>query len=344
MQRIKGIVALISFTLLVFPVMAAINDIPAGGTVFIGEQGLDITAGLGANNQIAWFPSTATMTSTTPEKVIDVTATKTSFYASPTDFSSWTGNWYSWAPGLTAGTATLCFRVDEPYVALKVRDTTVGVDVTPNKWIYRGDTAQFRIETNLYAMTGRGLAGAPVTINVQSPDGAIYSSLRDPAGTPQSLEISVPSSPYDVPGVLWDTGNSMYSPGTYTIWVECNANSMKDNYPSEGKTVSSRLSMQITEFNPLIKTATATATTLPATSATTKTQAVPIVTTTVMTPPAITTIIETTTAPPSTVEETVTAPPTPVPAPTRTYADGFTAIVSAAAVCAAAALLSGRFR
>ena len=176
MQRIKGIVALISFALLVFPVMAAINDIPAGGTVFIGEQGLDITAGLGANNQIAWFPPTATTTSTTPEKVIDVTATKTSFYASPTDFSSLTGNWYSWAPGLTAGTATLCFRVDEPYIALKVRDTTVGVDVTPNKWIYRGDTAQFRIETNLYAMTGRGLAGAPVTINVQSPDGAIYSS------------------------------------------------------------------------------------------------------------------------------------------------------------------------
>lgn len=343
MNRIGLIMILAGLVLLAGPGMAAITDVPAGGTVFIGEQGLDITAGLGANNQIAWFPATATSTSATPEKVIDVTSTKTNFIATSSEFSSCTGNWYSWAPGLTAGTAAVAFRIVDPYLAIKVEDSTVGVDVTANRWIYRGDEAKFRIETNLYSMAERpGVGGTapPITIKVQTPDGAVLTSLVNAAGTVNSLvEIPVGTSPYTT-AAFWDTGNPRYSPGLYTVWAECNANSLKDNYNVEGKTVSSKIPLTVTEFNPLIKTAATTA--VPVTTVTTKATTAPPVTA------AVTTVRTTAPVPATTTQiqpaglETV--PVTSAPAPTRTYADGFTVFPAVAACCAAAGLLISRFR
>jgi hypothetical protein len=342
MKRILLIIALVGFAVLASPGTAAIKDIGAGGTVFIGEQGLDITAGTVGNDQIAWFPSTATASSAIPERVIDVSTTKLNFYVSPIDFSSRTGNWYSWNSGLTAGTATVAFRVDEPYLTLKVDDLDVNVDIT-NKWLYRGDEAGFRIETNLYPIGKRALvagAGAPITIKFQTPEGAILSAVTNKAGTLNSLtDIPVGTSPYST-GRFWD---STKSAGTYTIWAECNANSMKDNYPQEGKTITSKATVLVTEFNPMLKTETLTATTRPATAVTTRTTTVQPKTTVVTRQPATTLVMETTKVQP-TIQETVTSPLKPIPTPTRTYADGFTAIISVAAFCAAVALLMSRSR
>ena len=111
-------------------------------------------------------------------------------------------------------------------------DATLGVDATANGWITTGDEVAFRITTNLYQIAQRpGVSGAPITINVQSPDGATYSALINKAGTTTNIvEMSVPTSPYST-GPIWDTGKSdTYPYGTYRIWAECNANSMKDNY------------------------------------------------------------------------------------------------------------------
>jgi hypothetical protein len=343
MKWIGLIMILVGLALMAGPVMAAITDITAGGTVFLGEQGLDITAGLGANNQIAWFPSSATSTSATPEKVIDVTASKTNFYAPASEFSSYTGTWYSWAPGLTAGTATVAFRIVDPRLTVKVEDSTVGVDVTTNKWIYRGDEAKFRIETNLYTMAERpGVAATapPITIKVQTPDGAVMTSLVNTVGTQNSLvDIPVATSPYTT-AAFWDTGNALYAPGTYTVWAECNANGMKDNYNVEGKTVSSKIPLTVTEFNPLIKTAVTPA--VVTTKATATATTAPPVTTVATTAGTTAPVPATTTGAPATAGETTAVPPTSAPA--RTYADGFTALLAVAACGAAALLVYGRFR
>ena len=43
--------------MLVLPASAVLNHIAQGGDVFIGEEGLDITAAVGGFSQIAWFGS-----------------------------------------------------------------------------------------------------------------------------------------------------------------------------------------------------------------------------------------------------------------------------------------------
>lgn len=333
MNRVIVIIAAIGLALLSSPVSGAINTVSAGDTVFIGEQGLDISGAMGANTEIAFFPSTATSSSAVPEKVIDVSSTMTGFYVNPSDFSSRTGTWYSWSDGQTVGASAAAFRVNDPYLAIRVRDTSVDADAT-NKWIYRGDTGGFTIETNMYTMAERGIAGVPVTIKVQSPDGNIYSSLLDTTGLPQPLEVTIPSSPYTVPGVAWDTGNSRYPAGEYRVWAECNANSMKDNYPKTGRTVASTVIVKVQLSNPLI--AAELTTTAPTATAATPaaTASAPVVTTTqpaTTTPAGAGTTAQATATgtPVSSGTGSVTVTPQPTAAP------GFDAITSVLAGFAA---------
>lgn len=344
MKRMFLMLMIIGLALFASPVYGAINTVAAGGTVFIGEQGLDITAGTGANDQIAWFPATAETTSATPEQVIDVTTIKTGFYVSPTYFSSRTGNWYSWNSGLTVGTAAVAFRVDDPRLTIKVDDMDAGVDVT-NKWLYRGDEAGFRIETNLYPVGQRaGMTGAPITIKFQTPDGAVLTALTNKAGTSNLLtDIPVATSPYTT-GRFWDSSNSRYSTGTYTIWAESNPNGMMDNYPQEGKTTSSKVTVLVTDINPLIKQpATSVAAIVPETKVTARTTTQHATTATTHAGRTIS-LPETTPPGQPTKREAGVVQTETVPTPARTYADGFTALVSVAACCASAVLLNSRFR
>ena len=322
---------------IVIPAMAAgLNSIPPGGTVYLGEEGLDITAAAGASNQVAWFPSTAQSGSQNPEKVIDIGSVKLSFYVNPVDFASRNGNWYQWpsADG-TVGTAVVAFRVADPYLALKFEDTTVNVDVT-GKWAPRGDELKFRIESNLGEMTGRDIAGAPVTIKVQTPEGAVLSALADKTGTYHSLDITVSKSPeYTI--WAWDTGNAAYAPGTYTIWAESNANHMKDNYNQEGKTVSATPNLQVQAENPIIS-ATVPSTTMPIQVTTPQ---ITMSVTTVIT--SVPTTIPTSTAatpPPTLSQETpeITLTPPPSPIPTKAALGGWCTILAGIIACSLYAL------
>jgi Chorion family 3. len=54
---------LVALAIMAFPATAAINKIPAGGEVFLGEKGLDVSAATGGASQIAWWqPGTNTET------------------------------------------------------------------------------------------------------------------------------------------------------------------------------------------------------------------------------------------------------------------------------------------
>jgi len=311
---------------LVGPVTAAINVIAPGNTVFIGEDGLDISGAVGGATRIGWWASGASITASSPDYSVPI-SNPANFYVSPTDFGSHTGSWYRLnSLGKQNGVA---FIVVDPSLDLKVEDTTVDVDVT-NKWVPTGDSVRFKVETNLLSLTQRsGVTAVPVTIKVQSPDGAIYTSLIDSAGMSTSTDIQVTSIPYYTLSI-WDTGRrETYTTGSYTLWAECNVNFMNDRYGEAGKTQSIPISLLNQDQNPLLGTVSPTTTpTIQMTTTPTSlppTVSPPLTTqiTTISTTPAPTEIYETTTTVPSQI---------PSPAPTQTKSPGFEAILAIAAI------------
>jgi hypothetical protein len=336
MGKICVVLVLVLLTLPLGAMAAApISTIAPGNTVFLGEQGLDITAALDGSTRIGWWASAADIARSSPSNTITV-SNPSSFSVSPSEFSGYLGSWYRInasgvicpSPGCSSG-AKVAFIVADPNLDIRVDDATLGVDATSNGWITMGDEVSFRITTNLYQITQRpGVSAVPVEIHVQSPDGATYSSLINSAGTPTSvLDIPVSTSPYST-GPIWDTGRrDTYPYGTYQIWAECNVNSMKDNYPESGKTYTAGWGMLDQDTNPLISvnTHTTTPTTeVTSTPTTVKTMVATTMPTTVTTP-----FVEATTLLPT---------PSVVPATaTQTKSPGFEAVLAGAALLIALA-------
>ena len=355
MNNMGKISLVLVFFLLALPagVMAAppISTIAQGNIVFLGEEGLDITAALqGAYygvscgysmnasesnsppplTDIGWWASAADIYTTSPSRTIPVGSRYTSMMIAPSDFAGYTGNWYllgsngraysSGVPGCGCTAqgciASLVFTVADPNLDIRVMDATLGVDATSNGWITTGSEVAFKITTNLYQMGERpGVSGVPVTIRVQSPDGASYSSLINKNGVSTNIEgVMVSTSPFST-GAIWDTGKSdTYPFGTYRIWAECNVNSMKDNYNVPGKTYTESSGLLDQERNPLIGVYTTTP--KPTTAATiapttVKTTVVTTLQTPVATPTAEPTPVPT--APPASLTVPSTAAPTKSP-------------------------------
>ncbi|MDP2797148.1 MAG: DUF3821 domain-containing protein [Methanoregula sp.] len=306
------------------PAFAAINTIRPGETVFIGEQGLDITLAMEGDTQIGWWASGASITGSSPTSIIPV-SNPASFTIPPNIFGSQTGVWYHLKPSGTAnGTA---FNVADPQLGIIVEDTTVNVDVT-DKWVPTDDELRFRIDTNLYQISGRS-GGSPtlITIKVQSPDGAVYTSLISKSGTKSIVDYPVTTTPQYTDSIWGTSYRDTYPPGTYTIWAECNVNSMNDNYDVAGKTISRKVSLLNQDQNPLIVnkgyvTNPSTQITLVPT-----TKIITIATTTapttLKTPPPTTAVP---TVLPETTVETV-MPTTTLPTPTPTKSPGFEASI-----------------
>jgi hypothetical protein len=306
-SAVWGGLALVSLCLLIGPALAsgAYTTIQQGGTVFIGEQGLDITSALGTTDSaIGWWASGAAIATSSPDSQMPITS-RTDFYVSPSAFGQYTGNWYRLnAQGKEDGIA---FVVADPSLAVRIIDTTVSIDMT-NKWIPRGDQAVFEIDTNLNPLFTRGSSSTEgIDLYVQAPSGGVYSALLDSSGIAHPLSNLIVSSPtYQTPW-SWDTGNSQYVTGTYTIWAKCDINGMYDNYGMPGKTISQQVTILDQEQNPLISAnVPATVTTTQSNAVqTSKTQNTPLPTTlptTVVTTPL--TVVPTTTAPVTAVATT----------------------------------------
>jgi hypothetical protein len=316
-SRVTILIILVCISMVcVVPAIAAINTISQGNFVFIGEEGLDISAAMGPDTRIGWWASAADITTTSPTNAVDLMNRITSFMVTTSEFSGYTGNWYRLnSEGKSDGIA---FNVVEPQLDIKAEDTTVQVDVETLKWIPTGDDIQFRIDNNLAQMTSQRGSPPLITIKVQGPDGGIYSALYNAGGTPTSI-VNIPvTSTRFYTGAIWNMGDSArYSPGTYTIWAECNVNNMNDNYDVTGKTISRKITLLNQGVNPLIKTMTTpTTTSIPAQTTTWATTTVPpatLVTTTVPTP-----------APTESQTTAVTA----VPSPASTQAPGFGTILA----------------
>ncbi len=229
------------FILLLFTVSttADISTIPERGTVYIGEEGLDITAcGVFQGDTIGWW-SEGRQTTNEPSDLITI-SDPTSFYISPILFTDKTGPWYSYPD------AQLAFYVKEPKLAIRVMDSTADFDAT-GKWVPTGQTIGFRLENNLYDMINRpGVDGAPFDISIITPDGLEYSSVDGY----RLNAILVDSSPYETGGV-WNTAGQ--EAGYYAIQAKCTANQMDENNKKPGAACSEIVQVQIQSVNPLIK-------------------------------------------------------------------------------------------
>jgi hypothetical protein len=314
------------------PASAAITDVPSGGTVFIGEQGLNIAAtNVTAGSQIARFGSGGNVQTDAPSDLVTV-SDPTSFYVSPSQFGAATGAWYTF-PG-----RQLAFIVKDPSLQIRVINGRTGREVGAGA--VAGDPLGFRIETNLYSMAQRpGVAGAPITIHIRDPTGAEFTSVENEAGVTTSLvNIPVNTSVYET-GPVWAADSPQYQAGTYEVWADCNANGMKDNYNVAGKTTTLSQPAAAVQVGgtsgPSITVAgtpTATATgTVAATGTATGTG----------TATTVTTIAPTSTV---TTVATATAATTATTAPTTTRSPGFAAATLALAGIVALGLAALRRR
>lgn len=242
----------------------SINKVPAGGDVFIGEEGLDITAGLGSAAQIAyWAPGTSTADQ--PSSILTV-GTPTNFYVSPQTFVGKTGPWYQW----TGTKGPVAFNVVDPQISVKIWDNNGNKDVS-GQTIPAGDYLNFRIETNAFTVTQQrpnaALEGF-LTIKVRAPDGTDYTYLYQDSTQTIPLTVIAPndSAYYWVPvnptrGWFTDartqSGTWIYKTGTYVVSAELNLNKMKENYKAPdgttytGKTVSPTMTCTLGGFDTL---------------------------------------------------------------------------------------------
>lgn len=274
MNRISLLFVICCLAVTVLPVTAAVNTIAPSGTVFIGEDDLDISAtGVPANTNIVWYGTGGTIGSA-PGATVFITD-PTSFYVSPVLFGGKNGPWFTEAGNV------LVFYVQEPQISLRVFDQTANFEITSSTvWVPKGDMVGFQVDNTVYILANRpGSPGAPVTIRIRGPDGIEYSAVDS-----FSLENVLINSPNYRTGPVWYTGD--YASGNYMVWVESTGNDMNDNYPREGQTISAKVTFLMQSTNPLI---TPTSTTVPTTV-----------------PPTPTPTTTSTTIP-------TTVPPTPVP-------------------------------
>lgn len=194
-------------------------NIPEGGTVFISEEGLDLTAtGITNGSQIGWWGAGQSTVSSPPDATV-IVVDATYFTVSSILFEGKTGPWY------VLPNRSLAIVVDDSRTSIRVFDETAGIEST-DAWVPRGDVVSFRLDTNLYQMNERpGVEGASMILHLKAPSGARYKALIGPDGSSTTItDITVPSSAYST-GPIWDTGNALYKQGIYSIYAETDAES-----------------------------------------------------------------------------------------------------------------------
>ena len=208
-----ALVALALFVLVaVMPVSAAYYNVSkginAGATVYIGEQGLNLTNAwttamtyyghdpLGFpttqctdSTTIGWWASAAVLDTTSPSKSIDIATRVTSFTVAPSDFVGYAGNWYLVNPASSFACTPAIFTAADPILDIKIWDFTQNGDVT-GKSVPQGELLGFKIETNMYnALAGNRYEVVlppfdnPAAFEKNNFTGYIQIRVKDESGT-----------------------------------------------------------------------------------------------------------------------------------------------------------------
>jgi hypothetical protein len=226
--------------------------INSGATVFIGEEGLNITDAVGTSTSIGWWGSGADITRTSPYKTILIINRKTAFYVTPSEFLNSMGNWYRLTPdghpngiadghpnGIADGHPNgIAFNVQDPYLDIQIWNKDTNEAIYNNK-VSSGTNVTFRINSNLHQITYKRYNDSShtevpstdgfINIRVITSNGASYTKL---VGSDESLENIFITSPNHIWAGSWNT--NAYTAGTYTIYAETNVNHIRDNYKQGG--------------------------------------------------------------------------------------------------------------
>lgn len=231
------LIAIIMSLFLVGNVAAVVGNyktVPKGGSVFVGEEGLDISGSLNGYTHIAWKEKSDSV----PYSLY--VGDGTNFYVNPNEFTSKTGNWFLY--DATTGTVLtdVVFNVKQPIVIIRPIDAA-GESLI-GKSVPRDAKIDFRIETNLneiYARDGGLPQDFPFNIKVESPSGVVYTKLYTSSTTTGNLlDLPITSgNPIkwsSLSGGMWDVSirdgaGYRYPSGKYYVSAECNVNSLKDN-------------------------------------------------------------------------------------------------------------------
>jgi len=227
---------------------ATTTEIHKGDTVFVGEDGLHLNDDVfyGNDTQIAYFGS-GKMTGV-PAYVYKPSTSSFSVMAS--EFKDKQGAWYSYPEGAAVGHTALYVSYPSINLKLYAYRGDDSFDITNGK-IVSGETLDFRIDSNLapiFSRTGVTASDEGVDIVFTDNNGATLTSLYNCAGFSVPIVNLHPttSSFYAPDGsltCLWDTGNSAYRTGDYTIYAKVNVNNIYNNLGSiQGVTVSPTLS------------------------------------------------------------------------------------------------------
>ncbi|MDD1691237.1 MAG: DUF3821 domain-containing protein, partial [Methanoregula sp.] len=169
-----ALVAVALFVLLAVMPVSAVTDtnsngtiIAQGATVFIGEEGLNLTHALNtaqtnfnsldnapALMTIGWWASAADLTASSPTKKLVLDNTYKNFQVSPTDFIGYTGNWYVLeSNGKTPITSVgPVFNVQDPTISVAVWDWGQSKDITGLQ-VPQGQHLTVQVNTNMHPVT-----------------------------------------------------------------------------------------------------------------------------------------------------------------------------------------------
>lgn len=215
-----------------------LQTVPWKGTVFIGEEQLDITDAMRVGNvngtvysTLVYFSSGSNPSIDTPEMTLnDVTAGN--FYISPAIFTGKTGAWYV-RDGST--TIDIAFYVESPILSVKIWNINTNSDVTGQS-VPKGQRIDFKIDTNLYPIQARAPGEAmDFDIIVTNPEGTQFSSLSTDSGYRSLENIDVESSLFywagNTESLGWNLeavsdGSRLYGAGEYAVELECDQNSI----------------------------------------------------------------------------------------------------------------------
>ncbi len=249
-------------------------EIGQGATVFIGEQGLNITNALiQANNQdganptaitvIGWWASPLDIFSSGPTVSYNVSEQLTGFSVNQTEFDGYYYEWYLVDVNNNHAKANTgaVLSIQSPRLEISIRSTARNMEDVSGKSLAIGEKLKFQIDSNLYTVISNSTMRSPVfgdstgdgylDILVNNESGTLYRQLYGDSDRLNNLTmLNVSISPYIWgTGFVWNTlaitpaGETAYPAGTYVVSVQSMLNNMKANYLSgsaayTGRTVS----------------------------------------------------------------------------------------------------------
>ena len=188
-------VALMALLTIMLPVSAIVvgKDISQGATVFLGEEGLDITNAVGSSTSIGWWASAADIQTTSPSQTIQVSGRKSTFEITQAEFSGYTGSWYRLNPatGLSYDPAQVAFTVSEPRISVSIRNAADGAASSlDGKTVVAGTPITFKIDTNVILNDKRGDGST----YIYAPTSSFTTTINATTGLVQFNDTSLPAA------------------------------------------------------------------------------------------------------------------------------------------------------